>query len=211
MKWNRFGIDVSNHQGDIDWDKVACRAAFVFVKVSEGMTFEDPFWTAARVRALRSAGIPFGPYHFATNRAGATGKEEARRFVQVARDRGWGKKGDLPGALDIETGRGGRAGVKFVREFVKEYRRLTGHRPIIYTGSFWRDALRNPLVLSRCKLWLAAYVDNWRPFIPRAWRKPWIWQFTDSASCPGVRGPVDGNRFLKSRRHFNKMTLNRNL
>lgn len=203
---NRFGIDVSNHQGSIDWSKVANRAAFVFVKTSEGMTFEDPFYTEDRVKALRREGIPFGPYHFATNE-GASGKEEARRFVRIAKSKGWGKKGDLPGVLDIEVGHGGRPGVRFVREFVREYKRLTGHRPIVYTGSFWRDALRNPMTLMRCKLWLAAYVSDWRPFLPRAWKKPWLWQYTDSAHCPGVDGPVDGNRFLKSERHFRRMKL----
>lgn len=202
----RFGIDVSNNQGSIDWSKVAPRVAFVFVKVTEGMTFDDPLWTPERVKALRREGIPFGPYHFATNES-ASGREEARHFFRQATKAGWGKKGDLPGVLDIEHGRGGRDGAKFVREFVKEWKRLSGHRPIIYTGSFWRDVLGNPVILGRCKLWLAAYTSTWHGFVPRAWKKPWIWQFTDQASVPGVAGGVDGDRFLKSKRHFGRMKL----
>lgn len=204
----RFGIDVSNHQGSIEWAKVAPHVAFVFIKSSEGITFRDPFWTADRVRELRRLGVPFGPYHFAGNES-ADGGAEAERFVNIALSTGWGKVGDLPGVLDIEKGHGGRPGVRFTRRFVKRYKQLTGHRPIIYTGSFWRDVLGNPMVLMRCKLFLAAYTSTWHGFVPRAFKKPWIWQYTDSARVAGIAGNVDGDRFLKSKRHFEQLKLKR--
>lgn len=206
----RFGVDVSSYQGDINWKLASRTIGYVFCKTTEGVSWEDPTFTKARVKALRAAGIPFGPYHFASN-SGADGYAEAAHFVSTARRAGWGKRGDLPGVLDIEDGEGGRVGVRFVRRFVRHYRQLTGHRPIIYSGNFWRDALGNPLVLTRCRFWLAAYTSTWHGYTPRAWKKPTFWQYTDSADCPGISGPVDGDRFLKSRRAFRRMRLKKGI
>lgn len=208
---SRFGIDVSDSQGSVDWKTVAPHVGFVFCKATEGTTFTADTWGRERVAALREAGIPFGPYHFARpdNNDGA---DEAEHFVREARRAGWGKPGDLPGVLDIETGTGGRVGVRFVRRFAKRYRELTGHRlRVVYTGSFWRDALRNPITLTRSRLWLAAYVDDYRPYVPRAWKKPTIWQYTDRAVVPGISGPVDGNRWLRSERAFQRLRLRKGL
>jgi GH25 family lysozyme M1 (1,4-beta-N-acetylmuramidase) len=206
MKWRRQGVDVSMWQGSIDWKAAADRVAFAFCKSTQGTNWVDPTFNPARVAALRGAGIRFGPYHFADN-SSTDGFAEADHFIQVATAAGWKPGHDLPGVLDIESGVGGRVGVRFVRRFVKRYRRRTGHRPIIYTGSFWRDALTNPLILSRCPLWLAAYTPTWHGWVPRAWKKPHIWQHTDAFSCPGVSAPCDGDRYLRSRRSFERLGL----
>ena len=43
---NVYGIDVSHHQGEIEWGRVAentsPRISFVYIKVTEGATFQDP-------------------------------------------------------------------------------------------------------------------------------------------------------------------------
>jgi lysozyme len=204
VNWRRQGIDVSMWQGSIEWEAVASRCSFAFCKATQGTSWVDPTFTEARVKALRKAGLPFGPYHFADN-SSADGFAEAEHFVATAKAAGWQPGKDLPGVLDIESGVGGRAGVRFVRRFVKRYRQLTGHRPIIYTGSFWRDVIGNPLVLTRCPLWLAAYTSSWHGWVPRAWKKPHIWQYTDAFSCPGVGSPCDGDRYLRSRRSFERL------
>lgn len=203
----RFGIDVSSFQGDVRWSVAKSRIGFVFCRSWMGdLGLPDPTFTKARVNSIRDAGIPFGPYCFGGN-VGVDGKIEAQRFLEHAVKTGWGKKGDLPGVLDIENGTAGRPGVRFVRRFAREYRRLAGHRVIIYTGSFWRDALGNPLILTRSRLWLAAYTSTWHGWVPRAWKKPHFWQFTDQAQVPGVSGDVDGDRFLRSQQAFQRMRL----
>jgi GH25 family lysozyme M1 (1,4-beta-N-acetylmuramidase) len=212
---NRFGVDVSSFQGSVSWAKAKGHIAFVFCRSWMGDVggegAPDPTFNHSRVRAIRKAGIPFGPYCFARNSANVSGKLEAQRFVAHAKKAGWGKKGDLPGVLDIEAGEQGRPGTRFVRQFAREYKRLTGHRVIVYTGSFWRDALRNPVTLTRSRLFLAAYTSTWHGYVPRAWKKPSLWQFTESASCPGASGNVDGDRWLKSRRAFERMRLTHDL
>ena len=52
------GIDVSHHQGSIDWTQVAsAKIAFAFIKATEGRDFVDPLfavnWREARTRSSR--------------------------------------------------------------------------------------------------------------------------------------------------------------
>jgi lysozyme len=191
-------------QGSVDWNEIGKSCSFVFCKATQGESWVDPTFNRARVNFIRAAKIPFGPYHFADN-SSTDGFAEAVHFYKTAKAAGWEPNRDLPGVLDIESGVGGRVGVRFVRRFVKRYRQLTGHRPIIYTGSFWRDVLGNPIALHRCPLWLAAYTSTWHGWVPRAWRKPHIWQYTDAFHCPGVSSPCDGDRYLRSKKSFDRL------
>lgn len=195
------GIDVSYAQGSVEWGEVAKAKAFAFCKVSEGTTVADNTWSKARVDALRKAKLPFGVYHFARPSSGKDGRDEAEFFFKHAIAAGWGKHGDLVGALDLETASTGSylAVAAYVRGWVRTYKRLAKQhgfkrrKPIIYTGSFWRDFLRNPVHLTRCRLWLAAYVSNPGPYVPRSFKRISIWQF-GIGTCRGVAGQVDLDR-----------------
>ena len=89
------GIDVSVHNGSVDWPKVkAAGFTFAYAKCSEGEDYRDPSWTKQRVTDLRAAKIQFGPYHYLRPRAGRSGGTEARWFVKNAYAAGWGKTGD---------------------------------------------------------------------------------------------------------------------
>src|SRR5207248_10239672 len=59
------GVDVSNWQGNINWNKVAADGKrFAFMKASEGRTYTDPTYAQNRQGAL-AAGVVIGAYHFA--------------------------------------------------------------------------------------------------------------------------------------------------
>ena len=79
------GIDVSVHNGSVDWPKVkAAGFTFAYAKCSEGEDYRDPSWTKQRVTDLRAARIQFGPYHYLRPRAGRSGGTEARWFINNA-------------------------------------------------------------------------------------------------------------------------------
>eukprot|EP01030_Chromulinospumella_sphaerica_P019884 gene19884-19787_t len=73
------GIDVSHHQGTIDWTAVAADdVAFAYLKASEGGDHRDRTF-AANWQAARAAGLKVGAYHFFTFcRPGA---DQARNFL----------------------------------------------------------------------------------------------------------------------------------
>lgn len=200
------GPDISQFQGSVNFRQVADAAEFVFVKATEGVTFDDPAFDGARLRAIREAakaeGLLVGYYHFARPDNNDP-RAEARHFVRRVRECG-GRLGkrrrlaflrtELPGVLDYEVADDQGADDGWVAAWVDEYRHVTGHSPIVYGGSVLRERTSKSF---GCRLWLAAYVADPDPYVPAAWRAMgWkFWQFTDRGSCPGISGPCDMNRF----------------
>src|SRR4051794_5467055 len=60
------GIDISHHQGAIDWARLPGQGVdFAYIKASEGGDHRDPAF-AANWAGARKAGIRRGAYHFFT-------------------------------------------------------------------------------------------------------------------------------------------------
>ncbi len=196
------GIDVSNNQPTVDWTQVRSAGhSFAFHKVTEGLNCPDRKFGKVRWKAMRDAGLVRGVYHFACPQRGRDPKAEVREFLGFVKQAGGLQSGDLRPVLDFE--KFGRAGnltqqqtLVWARGFVEEVQSRVGIRPIIYTGSFWRDEVGNPTDNLGCRLWLAAYVKDPRTCVPHAWAKESfsIHQFTDKGSCAGIPGGVDLNR-----------------
>ncbi|PTE07257.1 glycoside hydrolase family 25 protein [Mesorhizobium helmanticense] len=92
------GIDVSHHQGKIDWQRVAADdVAFAVIKATEGGDHVDDAF-ATNLSEARAAGLAVGAYHFFTFcRPGA---DQARNFISIVpRDQPL-----LPPVVDVEFG-----------------------------------------------------------------------------------------------------------
>ncbi|WP_425349023.1 glycoside hydrolase family 25 protein [Methyloligella halotolerans] len=90
------GIDVSHHQGDIDWDKVAAdNVAFAYMKSTEGGDWKDRKFLE-NWKAAKKAGIATGAYHFFT--LCRPGKDQAENFLATLPKDGT----MLPPAVDLE-------------------------------------------------------------------------------------------------------------
>lgn len=218
----RYGLDLSsNNPEPTDPHKAhAAGIDFAHLKCSEGLTYPGPgssYIALLRDRVDRffRAGIILGGYHFARPAPDHTGQQEAAHFVSVLKQVGLLGKGDLPPVLDIEAVVGlGTADLrKWVRDFCREVKRSTGVTPWIYTGQwFWAPRLGDPARFTgftRYPLWLAAYVANPSSFIPKAWRRYTVWQFTDKASVPGIPGHCDKSRFDGSLEDLKALTIKR--
>lgn len=192
------GIDVSHHQGRIDWPTVAAskKVDFVFVKATEGRTHTDRRFRQ-NLRGARAAGLPVGVYHYFS--LCRTGEEQAAHFIRVV-SAGLGENGtlDLPPVVDIEEdtrcNRGSRlsAAESEVRAWVDAVSTHFGIDPLVYSASGFR---RTHLKGLHATFWMAAY--------SREPRNTWqFWQYSDRTVVPGVRGAVDGNVFNGSRVEF---------
>jgi lysozyme len=207
------GVDVSNHQPDVDWDQVkAAGHSFAFSKVSEGLGAADRIFGPGRWKAMRDAGLVRGVYHFARPQRGRDPKDEVDEFLGLVERAGGFADGDLVPVLDIEDyGAAGklnpRQTLEWARGFVEAVHARVGRRPIIYTGVFWREAMGNPPDDLGCPLWLAAYVKDPKPFIPSAWAQEsfTIWQHTQSGSTAGIPGNADLNRLPGGEAALNKL------
>ena len=58
------GPDVSEHQASVDWKKVAGKHNLGVVRVADG-DHRDSWYSEARVRGIREAGLLLAPYYFA--------------------------------------------------------------------------------------------------------------------------------------------------
>jgi lysozyme len=184
------GIDVSAYQGNIDWPEVARHnVRFAFIKASEGATLRDPRFQR-NWKAAHKAGILRGAYHyFQPNRDGQLQADLFTHMVPI-------QPGDLPPVLDVEAAN--FHDVATMRREVARWLRLVeahyGVRPILYSNyGFYRRHLAGHF--DHYPLWLAHY-EVARPAMPRS--KWIIWQHSDEAYVPGIRGVVDFNVFQGS-------------
>lgn len=202
------GPDVSEHQGDVDWKKVATKHQLAIVRVADG-DHRDPWYTEDRVRSIRKAGLLLSPYYFARvaspqNRE-RDGAAEAKMALDFTKSRGWRWPGDLPLIYDFEMNNAqpSEKCARHVVEFVRAYRKSEDHYPSIYTmPGFWAQILpslskSDRELVARCFLHQAEWgVDSPRALEP--WDGAVLWQWTDRGSCPGVSGNVDMNRSIAS-------------
>jgi len=97
LRYDVIGVDVSHHQGQIDWRALAGDGiAFAYIKATEGGNFRDTNF-ASNWAGAAGAGLVRGAYHFFT--PCRTGIDQARNFIAtVPRD-----PSALPPAVDAES------------------------------------------------------------------------------------------------------------
>lgn len=174
-------IDISHWNSVTDWHAIAAHGVHgVIHKFSQGTGYRDPNYGAARAGCL-SVGMMIGRYHFAE----ATDvKSQVHNFLA-------GVQPDELLALDWEDNGNNTMSLSQAIEFVKQVETQTGQIPVLYSGNAAKEALGgspNP-TLARCRLWLAHYSTT--PVCPPGWSEPWLWQWTDQGTCPGIDGAVD--------------------
>ncbi|MGP0579792.1 GH25 family lysozyme [Paenibacillus peoriae] len=193
---NARGIDVSRYQGKIDWEAVkADGISFAFIKASQGQRYVDPTFTT-NAKGARAAGVLLGAYHFLDATSVEAAKAEARHFAEVLEQVGGGKTLDLPPVMDYENNPGNLSKTLIsavALAFLLELERLTGRKPIIYTGNAF--AANFNASLGGYPLWIARYSDTRVPSDTVTWKRWDIWQYSDSGKVAGIKGNVDLNEF----------------
>lgn len=203
-----LGLDVSSHQGSVDWAKVkADGARFAYVKATEGTGYRNPYF-GQQYTGAASVGLLRGAYHFGRP-DGASGAAQATYFVNNGG--GWSADGiTMPPVLDIEDnpyeglnrcyGKSPAQLASWVRDFTQTVYRMTNKQAMIYTSYyFWRDCLGNTSEFSKTNpLWLASYYTN-SPLIPGGWPTYTVWQYAndhaDAAQTVKATFPGDQNVF----------------
>lgn len=189
------GFDVSRYQPAVDWQGlVSSGHRFVYVKATEGNAHVSPTHAEQR-KAARDIGLLQGGYHYARPSL-SSGALQARFFVNNGG--AWSPDGrTLPGALDLEFaetgdrchGLGPGQMVGWVREFVDEYERLTGRKPVLYTkAEVWDACTEASMGFGELPLWLYAH-GPLPGTLPAGWGRPTLWQ-------RAVEGNLDRNVFF---------------
>jgi lysozyme len=196
-------VDVSYHQGAIDWGRVAAAGnRFAFVRATAGTLTADSMYGVNRSGA-RGAGIHVASYHYA-NPDGAVNDavNEATWFLGHATV----ASGDLVPALDLEVsnGLGSAALISWAQTWLSQVEAATGIRPVIYTNaSFWSSSMADTDWFARAgyRLWVAHWTSASQPSVPAGnWAGTgWtFWQHSSTATVPGITGAVDADRYAGS-------------
>jgi lysozyme len=180
------GIDVSDHQGTVDWNAVLQAGRFfTFIKATDGITWTDPEF-AANWSGAKAAGLLRGAYHFyETNDDPA---DQARNFLSAVQL----EPGDLPPVVDIEVTKSGQSAAQIVKDlqtWLDLVEQATGRVPILYTNPRYWDSLGTS-AFGRYPLWVAEYGVS-SPKLPAGWTSWTFWQFSESGTVAGISGSVD--------------------
>lgn len=185
------GIDVSEFQGEIDWDLVATieeeyPIEFVVIRATAGKDKADEQFKANWLGAKRR-NIIRGAYHY--YRPNENSLEQAKLFIKTVHL----QKGDLPPILDIEKlpKEQSLANLKLgLRRWLNAVEAHYKVKPIIYTGEkYYDDFLKDEF--SDYLFWIANY-NFYREKMDDHWL---FWQFTEKASITGIKGNVDVDIF----------------
>ena len=184
------GIDVSNHQGTVDWNKVkAAGIDFAILKV--GPVYGKPDDSFERNAAeCERLGIPYGVYYYSYARSVEDANKEADRTLA------WlgGHHPSLPVYYDLED-----SYILQDPDFSKD--KLTqiaqafcnrmeavGFKSGIYANLNWLNNYLNSPSLNGYDHWVAQY--NWRCDYAGSYS---FWQYSSSGNVPGVNGRCDMN------------------
>ncbi|MBO0691266.1 MAG: LysM peptidoglycan-binding domain-containing protein [Acidimicrobiaceae bacterium] len=195
-----LGLDVSSHQGNVNWSVVkAAGVNFAYVKATEGTYYTNPYF-AQQYDGSYNQQIIRGAYHFA-NPSTSSGTSQADYFV--SHGGGWSPDGrTLPGTLDIEYnpygpecyGLSQSEMVNWIAAFLNEYHALTHVWAVIYSKSgWWSTCTGNTSAFSsNDPLWVAAYSSS-PGILPAGWPYYTFWQYNDAGTLPGDPDVFNGS------------------
>ncbi len=191
------GIDVSKHQGEIDWEKAAADGIdFAILRVggrgwTEGQIYDDACFEEYYASA-NAEGLRLGYYFYSQAVTTAEAVEEADYVIDKLR----GRRVDGPVVFDWET-----AGSKSARTndlpvsvvcdcavaFCERIREA-GYTPMVYMNAYDGYVRYNVGRLKDYAIW---YAGQYNGEYPRFMYDFEIWQYTSSGDLDGINDGVD--------------------
>lgn len=186
------GIDVSHHQGHIDWNAVATDTMlqFVYVKATEGSTHIDSLYQA-NVRGARRVGLMVGSYHFLTSHS-----QIVDQFLNFSEQVSMDEQELLP-MVDVEwQGVSGWTAAQLqdsLALFCWLVKDAYGVAPVIYADArFFRERLAPRF--NDYPLFIAHY-HHQQPVVGGAARHV-LWQRSEHGRVAGIEKDVDLDVFV---------------
>ncbi|MCI9034198.1 MAG: hypothetical protein HFJ08_09165 [Lachnospiraceae bacterium] len=191
---SKFGIDISRHNGNIDWNAVkASGVDYVIIRCgyrgsATGVLIEDENFKK-NIRNATAAGLKVGIYVFSQAINEVEAVKEASLAVSLAK----GYNLTYPIFIDTESS-GGRADkidvatrTAVVNAFCQTVA-SAGYQPGIYASKSWFETKLNMGAIGNYKIWLAQYSAA-----PTYKGRYDMWQYTSKGKISGIKGNVDLN------------------
>lgn len=177
-------LDVSHHQGRIDWAKLHAESPIrhVYQRMQYGLTVDREVahnWEQAKGL------FDVGAYIYFLPEQGAL--VQAEWFCELM---SYGGLGALPPVLDVETG---KPNVAEVKEWLRYVEMRLGQQPMIYgSAGVLPSLIGAEQDWAGYDLWVADYGrPAGTPRVPSPWKNWRAHQYTDKGVVPGITGHVD--------------------
>lgn len=178
-------IDVSEHQGTIDWSKVKAAGVYgAIIRCGYGQDIasqDDKYWKR-NVSECERLGIPYGVYLYSYAATEAAVKGEASHVLRLLKDC---KKVSFPVYIDLEEEANKAHAVEIGNTFCE----------IMEKAGYWTGVYANEYFFTTClkdfwkyTKWCAKYSKN-KPNVDGVE----MWQYTSGGAVPGISGRVDMN------------------
>ncbi len=189
MMKSPVGIDVSRHQGFIEWPRVLADRPdiqFVYVKFTEGATYLDSR-APQNFTGAHSVGYPVGGYHYFRMTSGA--REQYQHFAKLLDIAMHGYRHVLIPMVDVETADGHpvqevQDSLQVMLDLLEEH---YGKKPMIYGTMQSYNTLLAP-EFNDYPLYIGRYGVN-EPEISGG--DYTIWQFSEKGHIDGIPKYVD--------------------
>lgn len=193
------GIDVSEHQGRIDWERVKGNIDFAILRAGYGRNNIDKQFIR-NIEECNRLGIPVGIYWFSYAWNEEMAKNEARYVLEAIK----GYRVDYPISYDLEYDTlnyakkngvtiGKRLATDMINAFCSTieqagYKAMNYANPDFINNKFYNNEVNYPLWLA----WYGVSEDRAKAYNPS------MWQYSESGSMPGIgTNSVDMNYCYK--------------
>ena len=188
------GIDVSEHQGEIDWPQAENEIGFAMIRAGYGQNNIDRQFVR-NITECNRLGIPCGVYWFSYARTEDMARKEAAHCLAAVRP----YKLQFPVAFDFEydsVNNAAKNGVKVDRALATALCHAfcgaveaAGYYALNYTNTDFLQNLFDETTTQKYDLWHAAWPENPDPDKPPG--DCGIWQYSSRGKIAGVGGRVD--------------------
>ncbi len=194
------GVDISIIQGNVDFQALAASGVqFVICRCGVGNSSKDKLYDTNIAKA-KAAGLKVMAYNFVyplpplLSQPLRDPKKQAALHVQWA-------NGELA-ACDLEWptpdqwakwGCSAEQIVQWTIDYLEEYERLSGIRPIVYTYPNFAQNIKLPASFGqKYQLWIASYTPT--PHVPAPWTDWVLWQDSGGTQKLSNGVPVDTDK-----------------
>ena len=198
--FTKLGIDVSQWNGDIDWNKVRNSGVdFAIIRCGYGddYTSQDDITFLKNVSNAKAAGVKIGVYLYSYAHSTDQASSEAAHTIRLLKAAGL-KPSDVPYGVyyDLEeTDMGTVANRGLLARMSTIYCtavQSAGYRPGVYSSLWWWNTYLTDPVFDKWSRWVA----QWNTSCTYLGAYD-MWQCSSEGSIPGIDGRVDTNVYYR--------------
>lgn len=194
---SKYGIDVSENQGTIDWGQVKADGVSFAILRSVKKNLSTDLYFEENYRGCRENGIPVGIYKYSYALTEEEAKKEAEAVLRLLS----GRSLELPVFIDVEDASQRTLPTGTLTAIIRTFLEVIeagGYQTGIYCNLDWYRHVLDVSAFAGRDFWIARYGKNdgqpaeaYRPSVGICW------QYTSKGRVDGISGNVDLNLLYK--------------